>query len=202
MSFVSGTQAELIWSGPSASYTAQAAASSSAQFLMPGASGAFEQPFIPANFWQMGRRNQRARIDMAGVLNSTGGTTTTIIFTLGLATSPNTATPGAGGGNLVATTAMTVTSFAANSAWRLSAEVLGRNVGYGTSSISTSLLTDAEVKCVNSGATTLIGGMGAPVLLSTIDCSAQWWLYALATFSTAATTNSCQLTRCDIWGLN
>jgi hypothetical protein len=202
MSFVSGTQTELVWSGPSVSYPAAAAASSSAQFLMTGASGAFEQPFIPANFWTMGRKNQRVRIDMAGVLNSTGGTATTAIFTLGLTTAPNTLTPGTGGGNLVATTAMTVTSFPANSGWRLQADLLSRNIGYGTTSVSTSLLTDAEVKCVIPAGTTQVAGIGAPTLLSTIDCSAEWWVTLSVTFSTLVVTNSCQLTRCDVWGLN
>lgn len=203
MSFVSGSQTELLWAGPSASYAAQAAASSSAQFLLPGATGAFEQPFIPANFWTMGRRNQRLRIEMAGVLNSTGGTGTTAIFTVGLATAPNTATPGTGGGALAATGPMTVTSFAANSGWRLGLDVLSRNVGYGTTSVSTSLLSDAEVKCSQvASATGATLATGPPTLLSTIDASAQWWVYATVTFSTALVTNSCQLTRADVWGLN
>jgi hypothetical protein len=201
MSFVSGTQAELIWSGPSVSYAAVAAASSSAQFLLAGGTGAYEQPFIPANFWQMGRRNQRARISMSGVLNSTGGTGTTAIFTLGLATAPNTNSTGAV--VLATTSAMTVTSFAANSPWRLDAEILTRNVGYGTASVATSLLTDAAVDTVNvSVPATQQTGLAAPTLLSTVDCSAQYWFYANVTFSTSVVTNSCQVMRTDIWGLN
>ena len=204
MSFVSGSQTELVWSGPSVSYAAQAAASASAQFLLPGATGAFEQPFIPANFWQMGRRNQRLRIEMAGVLNSTGGTATTAIFTLGLATgsTPNTATPGTGGGALVASSPMTVTSFVANSGWRMTADVLARNVGYGTTSVSTSLITDAVVQCCQPATAGGVTGTGPPTLLSTIDCSAEWWIYATVTFSTSVVTNSCQVTRVDVWGLN
>lgn len=202
MSFVSGTQMEEIWSGPSASYAAQAAASAAAQFLMPGATGAFEQPFIPALFWKMGRREQRARIELAGVLNSTGGTATTAIFTVGLATAPNTATPGTGGGALCATAPITVTSFAANSGWRLGVDIMSRNVGYGTTSVSTSLLSDAEVKCSQPAAAGGVTGMGPPTLLSTIDCMALWWVYATVTFSTAVTTNSCQLTRADVYGQN
>lgn len=194
MSFVSGSQTELIWSGPSASYAAQAAVSSSAQFLMPGVTGAFEQPFIPANFWLMGRRNQRVRIELAGVLTGQASATTAIL-TIGLATAANTATPGTGGGALVATAAATVTSFS-GVGWRVDADLLSRNIGYGTTSVSTSLLTDAT------------GGIGSaqlagpPTLLSTIDASAQWWVYATVTFSTSSATNSCQLTRADVWGLN
>jgi len=196
MSGAAGPFTELLWAGPSASYAAQAAAASTAQFLMPGATGAFEQPFIPANWWQVGRRNQRARIELAGLINSTGGTATTAIFTVGLATAPNTATPGTGGGALVATTAATVTSFAAGTGWRLTADLLSRNVGYGTTSVSTSLLTDAVAQIG-----TLVAN-GPATLLSTVDAGTQWWVYATVTFSTAVTTNSCQLTRADIWGLN
>jgi hypothetical protein len=196
MSFVSGTQTELLWTGPSVSYAAQAASSAAAQFLMPGVSGAYEQPFIPANFWTMGRRNQRARIELAGLLTGQASATTAI-FTVGLATgsTPNTATPGTGGGALVATQALTVTSFAAVG-WRVTADILSRNIGYGTSSVSTSLITDAVVSIGN------VNGTGPATLLSTIDASAQWWIYATVTFSTASTTNSCQLTRADVWGLN
>jgi hypothetical protein len=196
MSGAAGPFTELLWSGPSVSYAAQAAAASTAQFLMPGASGAYEQPYIPVNWWQVGRRNQRARIELGGVLNSTGGTATTAIFTVGLATASNTATPGTGGGALVATSAITVTSFAANSGWWVTADLTSRMVGYGTSSVSTSILTDARCGCLG------VSGTGPPTLLSTVDAGAQWWVYATVTFSTAVITNSCQLTRADVWGLN
>jgi hypothetical protein len=205
MSGAAGPFTELLWAGPSVSYAAQAAASASAQFLFPGATGAFEQPFIPANWWQFGRRNQRARIDLAGVLNSTGGTATTAIWTVGLATAANTATPGTGGGALVATCPVTVTSFVANSGWRLTADIISRNVGYGVTSVSTSLLTDAEVKVTQPATaptTVPTSGIGPPTLLSTIDAGLQWWVYATVTFSTAVATNSCQVTRADVWGLN
>jgi hypothetical protein len=194
MSFVSGSQTELVWSGPSASYAAQNAVSASAQFLMPGGTGAFEQPFIPANFWTMGRRNQRARIEIAGVLTGQGSATTATVI-IGLATASNTATPGTGGGVLATSQALTVTSFSAVG-WRMTADLLTRNVGYGTTSVSTSLLTDGMLQI---GA---VSGTAAPTLLSTVDCGAQWWVYATVTFSTSSATNSCQLTRADIWGLN
>lgn len=203
MSFVSGSQTELLWAGPSVSYAAQAAASASAQFLMPGATGAFEQPFFPANFWQMGRRNQRARIDLAGAISSTGGTATTATFVVGLATASNTATPGTGGGVLATTGAMTITSFpSANGGFRLTVDILSRNVGYGTTSVSTSLLSDARVTIGGGTGVAGVTSGSAPTLLSTIDAGVQWWVYATITFSTSVVTNSCQLARVDIWGLN
>ena len=85
MSGAAGPFTEMLWSGPSVSYAAQAASSAAAQFLLPGATGAYEQPYIPANWWQMGRRNQRARIELGGVLSGQGSATTAI-FTVGLAT--------------------------------------------------------------------------------------------------------------------
>jgi hypothetical protein len=200
MSFISGTQMEEIWSGPSVSYTAQAAASAAAQFLMPGATGAFEQPFIPGFFWQMGRRNQRAHIELAGLLTGQASATTAI-WTVGLATAPNTATPGTGGGALCATSAVTVTNLTAVG-WRVNVDLISRNVGYGTTSVSTQLLSDAESKVGSGVAGTTVTGAGPPTLLSTIDCTAVWWVYATVTFSTASATNSCQLTRADVYGQN
>jgi hypothetical protein len=202
MSIITPIPTELIWAGPSASYAAQAAASSAAQFLMPGATGAFEQPYIPANFWQIGRRNQRVQINLAGLLTGQSSATTAI-FTVGLTNLSNTATLAGGGGALVACSAVTVTNMTA-AGWRLQADVLTRMVGYGTTSISTSLLTDAEVKIGGGSGSVTAGavGLGVPTLLSTIDAGAQFWVYATVTFSTASATNSCQLTRADVWGLN
>lgn len=194
MSGAAGPFTEMLWSGPSVSYAAQAASSAAAQFLLPGATGAYEQPYIPANWWQMGRRNQRARIELGGVLSGQGSATTAI-FTVGLATASNTATPGTGGGAICATAALTVTSFAA-AGWRLKADLLSRSVGYGTASVSTSLLGDGEVSIG------VLGSVAPQTLLATIDATAQWWVYATITFSTASTSNSCQLTRADVWGLN
>lgn len=194
MSFISGSQAELVWAGPSASYGAVNAVSSSAQFLMTGATGAFEQPLIPANFFQMGRRNQAARICLGGVLTGQGSATTAIL-TVGLATAPNTATPGTGGGTLCASAAATVTSLSAVG-WRMDVDILTRNVGYGTTSVSTSLLSDGIFQVAGVQTT------APPTLLSTIDATAQWWIYATVTFSTSSSTNSCQLTRAFVYGLN
>ncbi len=202
MSGSAGPFTELLWAGPSVSYAAQAAVASTAQFLMPGATGAYEQPFIPVNWWQIGRRNQRARIELGGLLTGQA-TATTAVFTVGLATAANTATPGTGGGVLCTTVAATVSNFAAGG-WRLQADMISRGVGYGTTSVSTSLLTDAQVSIASGtyATPTNVTSTGAPTLLSTIDCGAQWWVYATVTFSTASATNSCQLTRAEVWGLN
>jgi hypothetical protein len=190
MSGASGPFTELLWSGPSVSYAAQAASSAAAQFLMPGASGAFEQPYIPGLWWQIGRRNQRARVCLGGVLTGQASATTAII-TVGLATASNTGT----GTSLVASQALTVTSFAAVG-WFCNVDIIARNVGYGTSSVSTSLLSDMDIQIGSAG------GTGPPTLVSTFDQGAQAWVYATVTFSTSSTTNSCQLTRADVWGLN
>lgn len=199
MSGSAGPFTELLWAGPSVSYAAQAAASTAAQFLMPGVSGAYEQPFIPVNWWQIGRKNQRLRIDLGGILTAQA-TATTAIFSVGLSATANSiASPLA----LCTTVACTVSNFAAGG-WRLQADVIARNVGYGTSSVSTSLLTDAQVS-ISSGTyatPTNVTSTGTPTLLSTIDAGAQYWVYATVTFSTSSATNSCQLTRADVWGLN
>lgn len=192
MSGAAGPFTELLWAGPSASWPAAAAASVAAQPLMTGASGLWEQPFIPANWWQMGRRNQRLRIELGGVLTGQSSATTAI-WTVGLATASNTIVTGAV--TLAATPALTVTSFAA-AGWRMKVDLLSRNVGYGTTTVSTSLLGDGEVSIGT------LGSVAPQTLVTTVDCSAQSWVFASITFSTSSATNSCQLTRADVWGLN
>ena len=135
-----------------------------------------------------------APIELAGVLTGQSSATTAII-TVGLSQASNTATPSTGGSILVATQALTVTSFAAVG-WNCVVNILGRNVGYGTGSVNTSLLSDADLTI---GA---VGGTGPPTLASNIDCGVQAWVFATVTFSTSSATNSCQVTRADVIGLN
>jgi hypothetical protein len=127
MSFFTGTQSEVLFAGPEADYAAVASAVTTAQFLMTGASGDFQQPYIPAGFFQMGRRNQYIQGKLCGKLTAQA-TTTTAIVTIGLATAPNTATPGTGGGTLCASSAVVVTS-ASNAGWEFDFNILARNVG-------------------------------------------------------------------------
>jgi hypothetical protein len=188
-----GTQSEVIFANGFA-YPAANAASASAQSLITGASGKYQQPVFYGGFWQEGRSNQVSTADF--VISITGqASATTAIITAGLNTAPNNIT----GSTLVASSAITVTSFS-------SASFIGRLLisnfgsGYGTSSVSTNLQSSMNLVYTNS-ATNGTNAAG-PTALQTIDFSVNQWLYLTVTFSTSSATNSATLQQFMVSGLN
>lgn len=177
-------------------YPAANASSSSAQSLVTGASGKYQQPYFPGGFFQQGRTGQVAAVEFAVILAGQGSATTAT-FTAGLNTAANTI----GGSTLVAANAFTCTSFA-------SGTVHGRVIisnfgsGYGTSSVSTNLWSTMSA-IFNNGSTTGGGAVaGGPTQLPTIDFSVNQWLYLTVTFSTSSASNSATLQQLIVYGLN
>lgn len=202
MSFYSGTQAEVLpgGSGPPSNYAAAAASSAAAQNLMTGASGDYVQPYIPAFFFQMGRTGQLVTGRLNGILSGQSSATTAII-TLAYNSSSNSIS---GATTLVATPAITVTSFA-TVGWQWDFTILCRGVGYGTSATSTSLLSSATMAIsspYNSATTTSWVAVAPPNSVTALDCSVNNWLVADVTFSTSSTTNSCTLESYYVCGMN
>jgi hypothetical protein len=196
MSFTTGTQSEVIFSGPPANYTAANASSSSAQSLIAGATGNYQQPVFLGGFWQQGRTGQCARVTFAGNLAGQGSATTAI-FTAGLNTAANTI----GGSTLAATNAQTVTSFASG-AFFGEFLIQNRGSGYGTSSVSTNLLTSGYAMVQNGSTTGGTNALAVPTALQTIDFSVNQWLYLTVTFSTSSSSNSATLTSLVVYGEN
>lgn len=196
MSFYTGTQAEVLFSGPPASYAVANASASTAQSLVTGATGNYQQPLLPGGFFQEGRTNQLVRVTFAG--NMAGqGSATTAIFTAGLDTAANTI----GGSTLAAANALTVTSFASG-AFFGEFLIQNRGSGYGTSSVSTSLLTSGYAAVQNGSTTGGAIALAVPTALQTIDFSVNQWLYLTVTFSTSSTSNSATLTSLVVYGEN
>lgn len=198
MSFYTGTQFELLFSGPPSNYPAAAAAVSTIQNTMTGASADFVQPYFPAFFWQMGRQNQAVHASFFGIVTGQASATT-MTLTAQLCTASNTTTTGTGGGTLVASSAITITSIS-NQPWQFDVFTLSRGAGYGTSATSTNLLSFGNVTV--NGATAPITGISGPTSLTTIDASATWWYNLAVTFSTASATNSCTLEMVMLRGMN
>lgn len=194
MSWWDGVPATLLYAGPPSNYPAAAASSSAAQSLITGASGDFSQPVIPFGFWQQGKSGQLLIGHLFGVVTGQSSATTMII-TIGVNASANTVTST----TLVSTPAVTVTSFS-SAGWEVDFKILNRGTGYGTSSVSTSLLTAATM-ATNTGTTAGISTQAPPNSVTTIDASVNQWLYATVTFSTASTTNSCTLQGVVLYGL-
>jgi hypothetical protein len=198
ISFITGTQSEVLFAGPVSNYAAAAASSASAQNLMVGATGDYVQPYLPAFFWQMGRQNQCIHATFWGIMTGQSSATTATL-TAQLCTASNTATAGTGGGTLVASTVITMTSIS-NQPWQFDVYTLARGVGYGTTSTSTNLVSFGNI--LINAATAPISGVSGPTSLLTIDASATWWYNLTVTFSTSSTTNSCTLEQIFLRGLN
>lgn len=194
MSFYTGTQCEVLFSGPPSNYPAAAAASTSAQSLVTGASGDFQQPLIPGGFWQQGRQNQLVTVQFSILLSNQASATTTTI-TVGLSTSANTI----GGSTLLTMPALTTTSYASGTFYG-EAMIQNRGSGYGTSSVATNLLSSGWV--MGSGNSAFVFGPAGPTALQTIDFSVNQWMYLTVTFSTSSASNSATLQQLIVRGEN
>jgi len=177
-------------------YPAAAASSSSAQSLMTGATGKYQQPVYWGGFWQQGRSNQTSTIDFSVILAGQGSATTAI-FTAGL----NTASNNISGSTLVACNAFTCTSFSSGTvAGHI--EISNFGSGYGTSSVATNLWSTISLIANNGSTTGGVVAAGGPTQLATIDFSVNQWLYLTVTFSTSSSSNSATLQQLIVRGDN
>lgn len=194
MSWFDGVPAAQLFAGPPANYPAAAAASAAAQNLMAGASGNFSQPYVPSSFLQQGKIGMSLIGSLAGVITGQGAATTAIV-TLGLVNSAGSIS----GTSILASEALTVTSLSGKP-WLLNFQSVIRTVGYGTTTISTTLLTTGTLDIGGSAVGTPVSSICTPVSVTTIDASVNQWLYATVTFSTASATNSCTLQQVILLG--
>jgi hypothetical protein len=199
MSFTQGTQAEIVFANGFAYPTANAA-STSAQSLVTGASGKFQQPYFQGGFFQQGRTGQVAKAEFTITIGGQASATTAII-TAGLNTAPN----NVAGSTLVAANAVTVTNFA-SSIFHGELLISCFGAGYGTSSVSTNLSSTIDIR-FNNGSTTQPAAssgqtLGGPTALQTIDFSVNQWLYLTVTFSTSSASNTATLGQLIVYGLN
>lgn len=194
MSFYTGTQTEVLFSGPPSNYPASGSSSTSAVNAMVGATGDYSQPLLPGGFFQQGRQNQLVTVEFAGALTAQASATTAT-FVLGLDTAANTI----GGSTLLTYPALTVTSYSAGTIYG-SAIIQCRGTGYGTSSVSTSLISSGFV--FGSGNSLNICGAAGPTTLQTIDFSVNQWLYLTVQMSTNSGTNAFTLEQVVVRGEN
>ena len=191
MSWYDGVPATLLYAGPPQDYPAAAAASTGVQSLVTGASGGFSQASVPVGFWQQGKTGQLVLGHLAGKVTGQASATTATVA-VGLV---STAGSIASGTTLFTAPAWTVTSLT-NVAWELDFKLVARTVGYGTTTVSTTL----SISAVASFTTTQ--ALVAPATVTTIDASVTQWLYATVTFSTASATNSMTLQQSILYGMS
>lgn len=193
MSFFSGTQAEVLFANGFA-YPAANASSNSAQLLITGASGKYQQPYFQGGFFQQGRTGQVAAAEFAVSLTGESSATTAI-FTAGLATAANSS-----GSTLVAAQPFTCTNFSSGT---VHGRVLISNwgSGYGTSSVATNLQSTISL-IANTASAAGVAAAGGPTQLATVDFSVNQWFYLTVTFSTSTSSNSATLEQVVLFGLN
>jgi hypothetical protein len=203
MSWADGVPVVLLYAGPPQNYPAAAAASVSAQSLITGATGGFSQARIPASFMQIGKQGFAVSGKWKGIVTANTAATTMII-NIGLAAASNSVS----GGTATAITtsqAVVINSVTAGLGWGIDFDILFRGAGYGTTTVSSSLLTTSTLRVNTSTATaTAVATIAesVPLSVTTIDASVDQWVYATVTFSTSSSTNSCTLEQCILTGLS
>jgi hypothetical protein len=194
VSFYTGTNAEVLFANGFA-YPIANANSTSAQALITGASGKYQQPVLYGGFFQQGRSGQVAAVDFSIIMSTSGTPNATI--TAGLNTASNSI---AGGTTLVAAGKF------ATSTWS-SATVMGRIIisnfgsGYGTSSVSTNLWSSMTVNAQNANGTGVVA-CGGPTQDATVDFSVNQWLWLSVTFDAGSASNTATLQQLIVYGLN
>lgn len=194
VSFYTGTQSEVIFANGFAYPTANAN-STSAQSLIAGASGKYQQPVFYGGFFQQGRTGQVAAAEFAVILNTSG--TPNVTFTAGVNTSSNNVS----GSTLVATNKFATSSWSGGTVYgRLIISNFGS--GYGTSSVSTNLYSTMSVIANNGSTTGGVVAAGGPTQLATTDFSVNQWLYLTVTFDSGSASNTAVLQQLIVYGLN
>ena len=188
------TQTEVIFANGFA-YPAANANSTSAQSLMTGASGKYQQPVFGGGFFQQGRSNQVASADFSCILATTA--TPNVTFTAGL----NTASNNISGSTLVACNAFATSAWSGGTVHgHIDISCFGS--GYGTSSVSTNLWSTISLIANNGSTAGGVVAAGGPTQLATIDFSVNQWLYLTVTFSSGSASNSATLQQIIVFGLN
>lgn len=225
MSFITGTQMECLFAGP-ATYQAAGAATAgwvqvagavtTQQNLVVGASGAsgavdFIQPVIPAGFFQPGRTNQAIKIIANGIASwvSTAGTTITWAFGVSTASQgSSTGVPAATATTLITSQVFpNQTTAQTNVPWRFEIDLLARQVGFGTTAVSTSILATgvggySPAVVLATGAIAPWGPM-PPNVTTTIDASINYYLWGAVTFGTnGSASNTCTMLDMLVFGCN
>lgn len=201
MSWYDGVPATLLYGGPPQNYPAAASAVSTLQSLQAGATGGYSIARIPATFLQQGKIGMIIDGSLSGVITGQATATTAIITVALVSTAANAASYGGTPTVIAATPVQTVTSLS-NQPWDLQFSTNVRTVGYGTTSVSTTLSTFGTIDVQTATAGTVQRGVFGPGVVTTIDSSVDQWLAVGVTFSTASATNSCTLEQVVLLGMS
>lgn len=224
MSFITGTQMETLYAGPvpyqaagaaTVGWVQAAASATTAQPLNVGATGAsgavgFTQPVIPAGWFQQGRSGQLIKISATGIASWVATAGTTVTFSFGFAATAqgsSTTAPTPAPALITSQAYPNQTTSQTNVPWRFDIELLCRQVGIGTTAVSTAILATgvggfmpAVVLAVGSVAP---WGPLPPLVTTTTDATVNNYLYGTVTFGTnASVSNTCTMLNMCVYGCN
>jgi hypothetical protein len=193
MSFVTGTNVELIYASTAAG---TAKASFTSEVAINDTAGMGAQAFLPAGFFLPGRIGQGLRIKASGILSSTATPTYTFTVRLGAAGSTTAAI-------VLGTAALTTQSGITNKKWTLEGDVLLRTNLTGANSTA---YGDGWLTSPAGLASPFIyeawGGAAQPGTVATVDPTITNYVNVNATCSASSSSNSIQLLSLEVWGKN
>jgi hypothetical protein len=224
MSFITGTQMECLFAGPqtyqaagagTAGWVAAAGAVTTEQPLMVGATGAsgavgFTQPLIPAGFFQAGRSGQAVKMIFNGIVSwvATASTTCTFRFGFTAAATGSSTTAPTWAPTLITSMVIPNQTLAATSIpFRFEVDLLCRQVGIGTTAVSTAILATGfggvSTAVTNAVGVVPVWGPIGPNVVTTVDASVNNWVNASVQYGTnASASNTCTLLDCFVFGCN
>jgi hypothetical protein len=225
MSFITGTQMETLFAGPTPYQAAGAAtvgwvqaagAVTTAQPLMVAATGAsgavgFVQPKIGTDFWPSTKgAGALVKIITNGLISwvATAGTTATFQFGFqAAAQGTSTAAPTFAPALISSMVIPNQTLAATNIPWRFELDLLVKQVGYGSTAVSTAILVTGfggvTTAITNAVGVVPIWAPLTPQVVTTVDASIPNWIGATVTFGTnASASNTCTMLNMLVFGCN
>jgi hypothetical protein len=224
MGFDTATQMEVLFAGPAtyqasgaatAGWVQAAAAVTTAQPLMVAASGAsgavgFVQPMIRGGYIQPGRTNQLIKIVASGIVSWVATASTTCTFQFGFqaaAQGTSTTAPTFAPALISSMVIPNQTLAATNIPWRFELDLLARQVGYGSTAVSTALLITGfggvTTAITNAVGVVPIWAPLTPQVVTTVDASVNNYIGATVTFGTnASASNTCTMLSMIVYGCN
>jgi hypothetical protein len=196
MSFLTGTNQELIYASTAVGATLSAFTS---EVLINTTATMGVQAHLPPDFWlpTPGQVGRTVRIKAAGILSSTATPTYTFTIRTGAAGSTATAI-------VLGSTAITTISGASNQYWQLEGDVVLNTIGAaGTNStVRGTGIVQSPGFAAGTQVNPMWGGAASPGTVATVDTSITNFINLNITCSANSASNTITLHQLMVWGLN
>ncbi len=190
MSFLTGTQAELIFAG----FTAGSADTGTGATVISPRGNTTGLPYLPPGFFSNAYGwNRKLKIIARGIVSTASATPGTLTLAVYFATS-DTATPGT---SVVASGAFTPTTSLSSAIW-----VMDCSITCGAPGPVPNLYGMGQVAVNPAAASGLTYGMGSTTAVTGLSTETAYFIQVVANWSTAPSGDSITMYDSEIWGLN